>query len=151
MVTGQKMHGCGQKWRNKISFATSTGHCLFFDEMVRCQGLEISFRRKIVLHLYAFGDSPGFVRVAYLVLTRQTFWFALGECIQKKMAVKTTSALLKGMLGRYFWRRCLAKSRPMRAQARNSKVYLRSLLPNNFRIGKLVRKSLFIPSMCEIG
>ena len=45
----------------------------FFYEMVRRQGLEISFRRKIVLHLYAFGDSPGFVRVAYLVLTRRTF------------------------------------------------------------------------------
>ena len=45
----------------------------FFYEMVRRQGLEISFRRKIVLHLYAFGDSPGFVRVAYLVLTKRTF------------------------------------------------------------------------------
>ena len=67
------------------------------------------------------------------------------------MAVKTISALFQGMHGRYFWRRWLAKSRPVGAQARNSKVYLRSLLPNNFRIGKLVRKSLFISSMCEIG
>ena len=151
MVTGQKIHGCGQKWRNKISFATSTGRCLFFYETVRRQGLEISFRRKIVLHLNAFGDSLRFVRVAYLVLVRRTFWFALGDCVQKTMAVKKTSALLKGMLGRYFWRRWLAKSRPMGAQVRNSKVHLRSLLPNNFRIGKLVCKSLFISSMCEIG
>ena len=55
------------------------------------------------------------------------------------------------MLGSYFRRRRLAKSRPMGAQGRNSKVYLRYLLPNNLRIGELVRKSLFISSMCEIG
>ena len=36
-------------------------------------------------------------------------------------------------------------------KARNSKVYLRYLLPNNLQIGELVRKSLFISSMCEIG